>query len=370
MSSRVHARGFSMVELMVAVTIAIITGLVVLQVLSTYEARRRTVTVGNDAEMSAAVGLYMVEREVRMAGAGFTSPTGLLCGNGINVEYNDTTLADGDAVPFVQIQDGGTGPDRINVVRADSAFGAAPLIFTHAMASPDADVSVEGTAGLQVGDLMLAGSPDGSKLCTLMQVTAAPTAVGSSFEIEHSSGGSEYNPGDPAAAFTNPISYDVGDVLYNLGTFGARAFRVICNDADVPSLTNTCVLGSSDAIAGPATPTIAEVDALATQVVDFQAQYGIAPAGSQTVNAWVDATSATGWDAPSAANQRRIKAIRIAIVTRGNLEREMVSPDTLVLWDPGGAGERTIALSDDQRYYRYKVLTVVVPVINMIWAGV
>ena len=58
------------------------------------------------------------------------------------------------------------------------------------------------------------------------------------------------------------------------------------------------------------------------------------------------------------------------MVTRGNLEREMVSPDTLVLWDRGGPNERTVALTDDQRYYRYKVLNVVVPVINMIWAGV
>lgn len=104
------------------------------------------------------------------------------------------------------------------------------------------------------------------------------------------------------------------------------------------------------------------------QVVDFQVQYGVAPAGSQTVDSWVDATG--GWAAPSAADQRRIKAVRMAIVTRGNLEREMVSPDTLVLWDPGGAGERTIALSDDQRYYRYRVLTVIVPIINMVWAGV
>ena len=370
MASRFHTRGFSIVELMVAVTIAIITGLVVLQVLSTYESRKRTITVGNDAEMSAAVGLYMVEREVRMAGAGFTSPSGLLCGNGINAQYDGTTLSDGETFPFVSIQDGGTGPDRIDVIRADSAFGSAPMTITHTMVSPDADVSVEGTAGLAVGDLMLGASADGVKLCTLMQVTAAPSKVGSSWEIEHSSGGSDFNPGDPAAAFTNPVNYDVGDVVYNLGTFGARSFRVVCNDAAAPSLTNTCVLGGSDAIAGPATPTIAEVDALATQVWDFQAQYGVAPAGSQTVDTWVDATSATGWDAPSAADQRRIKAVRIAIVTRGNLEREMVSPDTLVLWDPGGAGERTITLTDDQRYYRYKVLTVIVPVINMIWAGV
>ena len=148
-----------------------------------------------------------------------------------------------------------------------------------------------------------------------------------------------------------------------------RAFRVICNDGAAPSLTNTCILGSSDAIAGPANPTIAQAEALASQVVDFQVQYGVAPAGSQTVDTWVDATG--GWAAPSAADQRRIKAVRIAIVTRGNLEREMVSPDTLVIWDASVDGTAAHEGADRRRaFYRYKVQTVVVPLINMIWAGV
>ena len=319
--------------------------------------------------MSAAVGLFMVESEVRMAGAGFTSPTGLLCGGGINISYNGATVANGVTIPFVRVTDGGAAPDRIDVIRSDSAFGVAPGTITQAMATPDASIRVEGTVGLRDGDLFLAASQDGVKICTMMQMTSNPTPVGTNWTLAHSSAGSDYNPVNPAAAFTNPTSYDVGDAVYNLGTFGVRAFRVICNDAAAPSLTNTCILGASDAIAGPNNPTIAEAEALASQVVDFQVQYGVAPAGSQTVDTWVDATG--GWAAPSAADQRRIKAVRIAIVTRGNLEREMVSPATLTLWDASVSGTaRTKALSNDERFYRYRVQTVVVPLINMIWAGV
>ena len=360
--------GFSIVELMVAVTIAIITGVVVLQVLATYEARRRTVTVGNDAEMSAAVGLYMVERDVRMAGAGFTMPTGLLCGNGINLFFDGDVISDGQPIPFVRVTDGGAEPDSIEVMRSDSVFGVAPGAITKIMPSAVADVSVENTVGLRVGDLLVAASPDGLKPCTVMQVSEAPTKVGNSWNIKHGSGGYEYNPADPAAAFTSPMIYDVGDAVYNLGTFGLRTFRVVCNDGEAPSTTNSCVLGAVDALAGPDDPTIADLEALASQVIDFQVQYGVAPAGSQDVDEWVDATGE--WEDPDAAHQRRIKAIRMAIVTRGNLEREMVSPDTLVLWGRGGPDERTIDLTDDQRYYRYKVLNVVVPIINQIWAGV
>ena len=360
-------RGFSIVELMVAVTIAIITGVVVLQVLATYEARRRTVTVGNDAEMSAAVGLYMVERDVRMAGAGFTAPTGLLCGNGINMAFNNAAISDGDAIPFVRVVDGGAGPDRVDVMRSDAEFGVAPGAINSDMSSASDVVSVADTVAIRSGDLFVAASPDGVKRCTLMQATSLPTKVGSSWIIEHDANGA-YNPDDPAGIYTNPVLYDAGDAVFNLGRFGMRSFLVACNDGGVPSTTNSCVLGAGDALALPDPPAIADLEALASPVIDFQVQYGVAPAGSQDVNEWVDATGA--WADPSPADQRRIKAIRLAVVTRGNLEREMVSPDTLVLWDRGGPNERTVALTDDQRYYRYKVLNVVVPVINMIWAGV
>jgi type IV pilus assembly protein PilW len=371
MTSRQRNQGFSIVELMVATTIAMLTAVVVLQVLNTYEARKRTVTIGNDAEINGAVGLYMVEREVRMAGAGFTTPTGLLCGNGINAYYDPDLIADGgagDTLAVVQIADGGAGPDSIRVLRSESDFGVAPGTIVVAMATADADITVDGNVGLVDNDLFLAGAADGSKICTLMQMTDDPEPTGNGWALAHDSGGSDYNPANPATTFTTPIRYEVGDVVFNLGQLGLREFGVICNDGAAPSLTNACNLVTYDAVAVPAPLTLAAVESIASQVVDFQLQYGIAPAGSQTVNDWVDATG--GWAAPSPANQQRIKAVRMSIVTRGNLERTMVSPDTLFLWDQGTASERSIALTDDQRYYRYKVLTVVVPLINIIWSGV
>ena len=371
MTPRQRNLGLSLVELMVAVTIAMLTAVVVLQVLNNYESRKRTVTVGNDAEINAAVGLYMVEREVRMAGAGFTTPTGMLCGSGINAYYNPAVISDGGAgqtLAAVAITDGGTGPDRIRVLRSDSNFGVAPGTVVQAMATPTSVVRVDGQLGLASGDLFLVGSADGLKICTLMRLTQAPQVGGTGWDLTHASGVSPYNPANPGTVFTTAIQYDVGDVVLNLGRLGLRTFRVVCNDGAAPSLTNTCNLASHDAIAGPAVPTLANVDSIASQVVDFQLQYGITPAGSPTVNAWVDATG--GWAAPTAADQLRIKAVRMSIVTRGNLERTVVSPATLVLWDAGLASERSIALAGNQRFYRYKVLTVIVPLINVIWSGV
>ena len=368
-------RGFSLVELMVAVTLAIVTGLAVLMVLSTYESRKRTVTVGNDAELNAAVGSYMVEREVRMAGAGLTGASGMLCPAGYNLQYNGTTQIDGTTLRPVTITDGGVSgggsplPDRIQVVRSDAAFGVAPATVVQLMGTPDSNITVIDDVGLGNGDLILASAADGTKICTVMQMSAAPQATGSGWTLAHGSASSPYNPADSAAAYTNPVSYDVGDIVTNLGRFGLRTFRVICNDGGTPSLTNACNLVSYDTLASAANPLLGATESISSQVVNFQLQYGVAPAGSQTVDTWTDATG--GWAAPSAANTLRIKAVRMAIVTRGNLEREIVSPATLTIWDDTLSGTAlTMPLSDDERHYRYRVVTVVVPLINVIWAAV
>lgn len=362
-------RGFSLVELMVAVVLAMVTVLVVIQVLSVFEARRRTTTVGNDAELAAAVGLFTIERDVRMSAAGLTMPSGLTCAAGINIYFDGTTISDGVNLAPVEIVDGDTAPDTLRVLHGDSNFGIAPATVIKAMGTSSADVTIAGGAGLRDSDLLIAGGADGTKVCTLMQMTADADATGTGWDLSHDSGGSLYNPPDPDAAFTNSVRYDVGDIVINLGQFGMRTFGVVCNDGGAPADDNSCDLVGYNPLTTPVAPTLADVESIVPQVVDFQVQYGVAPVASQEVDSWVDATGAT-WAAPTAANASRIKAVRIAILTRGQREPVMVSPASIVLWDAGQPTERVRALSDEERRYRYRVLTVVVPLINVIWAGV
>jgi len=155
--------------------------------------------------------------------------------------------------------------------------------------------------------------------------------------------------------------------VVNLGQLGLLGFGVVCSDGGEPAHDNSCDLVGFDALAAPDPVTLATSNSIVPNVVDFQIQYGVAPAGGQAVNDWVDATGAT-WENPVAADLARIKAVRMAIVTRGNREPGAVSPAQLVLWDAGLPTERTLALTDEQRRYRYRVLTVVVPLINLIWS--
>jgi type IV pilus assembly protein PilW len=61
----------------------------------------------------------------------------------------------------------------------------------------------------------------------------------------------------------------------------------------------------------------AGVDAIAMDVVQMQAQYGVSTSGSSdVVTEWVEASGATWGGSPSATNVSRIKALRIVLVTR------------------------------------------------------
>lgn len=374
--TRVRERGFSLIELMIAILLAAITAVVVLNVLTSYQSRSNTTAGRNDAEISAAISMYAVEKDIRMAGAGLTTPRGPLCRVGVNISWDTTTVSNGAPLMPVRIIDGGAGPDSIEIIRSDSDFGAAPTRLVALMASATANLSVDAGVGLQSGNLMMVGASDGSKICTLMQLSAAPTANGSGWLLPHASGGANhYNPSSPSTSFTNAISYDVRDYVMNMGTYGIRRYGVLCNDGAAPSATNNCDLASWNPLDDTA-PALgdAKSSSISPQIVELQAQYGVSDtATSPTVTAWVDATGATWAAPPDIDTVRRIKAIRISIVTRGNREGTAVAaPTSVVLWqddpaDPSTA--RTRAFGTAEQRFRYQALTVVVPLVNSIWSG-
>ena len=73
-----HARqgGFTLVELMVAVLLGLLTVLVISQVLVQSEARRRTISSGSDAQLNGALALFTLQRDIQMAGYGTAANPG------------------------------------------------------------------------------------------------------------------------------------------------------------------------------------------------------------------------------------------------------------------------------------------------------
>ena len=62
------SKGFSLIEILVGLTIGFLGMIVSLQVFSVTESGKLTTTSGGDAQQNAALSLHTLERDLRMAG--------------------------------------------------------------------------------------------------------------------------------------------------------------------------------------------------------------------------------------------------------------------------------------------------------------
>ena len=63
-----YQAGFTLVELMVGLGIGMLATVVIIQVISVFEAQRRTTTGTADAQTNGGIALYTIARELQMAG--------------------------------------------------------------------------------------------------------------------------------------------------------------------------------------------------------------------------------------------------------------------------------------------------------------
>src|SRR5215472_1482684 len=65
--------GFTLVEVMIALLIGMIGIIVMMQTFAVSEGYKRTATSGTDAQINGGIALYMLQRELRLAGYGMNS---------------------------------------------------------------------------------------------------------------------------------------------------------------------------------------------------------------------------------------------------------------------------------------------------------
>ena len=73
MHGRTASAGFSLVELMVGVTIGLLATIVIFQVFAVSEGQKRTTTSGSDAEQNGAFAVHNLESLLRAAGNNITN---------------------------------------------------------------------------------------------------------------------------------------------------------------------------------------------------------------------------------------------------------------------------------------------------------
>ncbi|MEO7403898.1 MAG: PilW family protein [Burkholderiales bacterium] len=375
------ARGFGLVELMIAVVLGMMSTIIIFQVFATFEGRQRTTTSQMNATESGLMGLLAIEREARHAGHGLVgfgrgSERQIICRN-VN-RYQGGGLVTEALMP-ARLIDGGAGqPDAVEISYGTSVFAATParLVVDAVNSDPAAELVVANAARGEMfaaGDAILVSEPAiPTKPCTLLRVTGqTPDVAG--IRLAHAST-NVWNP--PTGTNIFPVAPTLGyrtttsnpALVVNVGTFMRSLYRINGEQLELVDLLSGAV------------------QTVADDIVSMQAQYGITSSAlSQDIAAWVNPTGA--WAAPAASDVARIKAIRVAVVARSSQpEREDVTAATCVTrggttstgpcaWidDTPASPAPTMDLASfdpDWRRFRYRVYETVVPLRNVIWGDV
>ena len=372
--------GFSLVELMIGVLIAIIASIVMFQVFAFSERQKRVTTGASDAQINGALALDSMEREIRMAGFGLTNSLLADCNPATTYSYNDpgsgaVTGGLGAITQPVSITQG-SGADTLRILVSASDFGSnytspGQICLRSNMPQSSSELNVISTHGCTENNLavLVQGQSVGSSAggsCTIMQITGVQS---SSLKIQHNPGkgpdGINYNP---SAAVQN----DLGWPAYSVSASGCEAY-LVCLGSLVDALGTTFTVD-------PITRELRRDGVpIASGIMDMQAQYGLVSGASGTLSTWQEPTDE--WAAPTPpatltqTQVRQIKAIRVALIARsGEYEKPTNATNTcdtttttsgLSSW----ATFDTANWPSDWKCYRYKVFETVIPLRNVIWSA-
>lgn len=371
-----YQAGFTLVEIMVGLTIGMLATLVIVQVMSVFEAQKSTTTGTADAQTNGGIALYTLGRELQMAGYALLPVTNspLECttltvdGTATNINrLSPVTIIDGVAVAGVS-----SASDTITLHYGNSLMGGVPTqttglpIASALSPAPAQDVAVASNLGCKANDIILITS---GTACTMSNVVAVPGTTTVTFA----------NPAAPPLTATQTTAATVaaaapaGVNLACLGTWTEVTYAV--NNGNLQR-------AGVDSVAG---------------IVNIQVQYGVsAAANSNQITRWINADNIADWDGDdgaatgddwgaslTVANRNRIKAVRIAVVARNaKMEPAAVTtacssltaaaPTGLCAWAGSAASPAPrIDLSPGNpnwARYRYRVFETIIPLRTVIWS--
>jgi len=404
--ARRPARGFSMVELMVAMVISLIGVIIIFQVFETSEGVRRTATSGGDAQQNGAVALYFMERDLRNAGMGVNDTIYAGC-NMIGSDSSRTTpnfpplgnpmiLAPAFITAGVDAQT----PDQLTVFYGSQTQIANSTTLVANMILPTSPLTVQSRFAFRPGDLLLLLEPGSGKNCVFMEVTSLPGAP--SNQINHDPGTYTLAAGlvsvparfNPAAGmgvtYGGAITANVARV-FNLGNLHDDLNFPASQNMTVPvynlyAVANNTLTASNAFVVAAGVPV---VNAVADNIVHLRVDYGVDDGvtdGSVPYN-----TAGFANDGivdryiSTTPNWSQVIAVRVAVVARSALAEKPAAGgatcDTTTVYPTWSGGppvgppatgtmtNRGFDLSSDPNWkcYRYRVFETTVPLRNWIW---
>ncbi len=327
--------GFSLIELMIGLVIALVTTLVIGQVYSAFEGQKRTTSGGADAQQNGIMALFQIDKDVRAAGFGIRNAAAYGCPAAVPVAVTPHA--------------GGHDPDSLTLRLGNSATQSAPNQFI-ALSGNSITIENPNAVGFQVGDSLLLYEPSNNN-CAVVSITAI----------------NRPGAGTPSTLTVNAAPagtyFAQSTEIYNLGpNYVVRTFAI-----------------------DPATSRLTQADnggapvELADNIVSLKVQYGKDDGSNggtpddgvvDTYNALVPVT-AVDWG--------RVISIRLAVIARNPLpERTAVSNQCTntsgtvnngpCAWpDSAAVPAPAINLPAGWQNYRYFVYNTVIPIRNSLW---
>jgi type IV pilus assembly protein PilW len=367
--------GFTLVEMLVAVTIGMALTLAVTVMLVRYESGRRSLTAQNDSSIGGAYVAYSVDRMLRSAGSGYAQAWRNSFGCRIMASRAGTTTLPRAAAfpaPFATVPQavrlapvvvhaglGTDGSDVISVATGASGLGESPLRVLPGSATATG-LRVPATVGLKGNDLVLVFQE--ATDCMVQQVDSA-FAGGAGQQIDF--GGTYADDDISGTLLTGMGATDLAWVAALGNTANNRpSFQLLGVDANATLVAHDMLqMDGSDAVVP-----------IADGVADLRARYGVDTNDDGRIDSWQDPATAP-WDAAtlldgtttSRLNLSRIVAVRVGVLMRSNLpERDAVSASSVKLFsDLGSALEVTRTLTSAEQKMRWRPLEFTVPMRNM-----
>lgn len=357
-------RGFSLVEILIGMLIAMIGVVIMMEVLLTSDQRTRTTTTGNDALSSGAVMMHMMQRDLVQAGYGINSMSLLGC---------NLTLPNAKVIPLAPVV---INPAVALVAAGDPNTETMLIFYSSDNGQPEGNIvyavdgleyTMQAPSAFAVDDYVIA-SPGG---CPTALSLARVTAVS-------------------ALAVTVDTALAGATVLHNVGKVNNPP-RIVAYRVKDNSL-QACNYMTADCSSNGA----ANWSAVAGDIVSLRAQYG------HDTTAAMDG-AIDDWDvrAPAAAvnascSWARTPAVRFALVARSSQYESRINTgtgqrecDTVTGAAPGWNGATdAIAPIDaasaapidltkkpdgtanaDWQCYRYRTFENIAPTRNVVWMG-
>ncbi len=357
-------KGFSLVEIMVALVIGMIAVLVVMQVARLAEGQKRATTGAGDAQSNAALAIYSIQRDIKQAGYGMTS---------LGVFGCPLTLATASNHQLAALAPITINPPVTDVVAGDANTDTLLVVYGGGVGAPEGDSIV--SVG-PVGTNQRIGLLSPTNFRSGEYVFAAPKAPTNGCTLTMRAIGAV-----EATSITVPDIDATEDMaLFGFGTrprivaYAIRGGNLTVCDYMQGNCSTACEAGNTTCNASWAV--------VAQNIVSLRAQYGrdATTPFDGSVDTWdqTTPTNTAGNQEAYAGAWAAIPAVRLALVTRNSQpDRDVVTSDQPI-WtgstDEEGNPAAEIKLSadpddDSWKHFRYQVYEAIVPLRNLPWMG-